>query len=512
MKNSLIILLLLIAPHACLLSGCGKEILPKDSCRNEAVWGDFPQIQSFSPLKGANSSATGFWSSVYDSLFLIDKNGNAVKSIVESFSYSDDGMVWNFIIHDDFAFHDGSQLTVDDVLFSLEAFLHSDKQVHYIPKNLVKSYEKTGSNDFSIKMHRPINSLPKFLTFPVLPKKYYDNKELVSSLGLPIGSGPYSVNEITSKKIVMEAFVQPRHKEQNIKRIMVKFFDTEGELWNNLIKGKVHCCQLNNPIYISEATKIPGINKIDSKVRYFNFMFFNCEKYPFNQKVFRQAVHDILNRKEIPAEFSPSCICPFIQPPDFGNALVRYGDNDPKSILSKLKKSNFEIKGDLLHHKGKPVTFTILVVDELRNAMQLALWVKLQLRNIGLHPKIIILNNEDINQKLFSGNYTAVITPFISDDPYSTWHSSSLPENGGLNLCRYKNKNVDILIEDFNGNERVDEFKLQLTKELYSDPPGVFLNWLKRDLFYHESVENVLLNPFDFLSEIRLWERSCNEK
>ena len=60
---------------------------------------------------------------------LIDRDTDAVTihpDLATSWDVSDDGLTYTFHLRDDVRFHDGEQLTAEDVKFSLEMFFHPD--------------------------------------------------------------------------------------------------------------------------------------------------------------------------------------------------------------------------------------------------------------------------------------------------------------------------------------------------------------------------------------------------
>ncbi len=56
---------------------------------------------------------------VYDSLVDLDLEGNFQPEVATDWSVSDDGLTWTLTIRDDITFHDGTPLTAEDVVYSL---------------------------------------------------------------------------------------------------------------------------------------------------------------------------------------------------------------------------------------------------------------------------------------------------------------------------------------------------------------------------------------------------------
>ncbi len=57
---------------------------------------------------------------IYDTLFAMDENFKPQPQMVETWTTSDDGLVWTFVLRDGLKFHDGAPVTSTDVVASLE--------------------------------------------------------------------------------------------------------------------------------------------------------------------------------------------------------------------------------------------------------------------------------------------------------------------------------------------------------------------------------------------------------
>lgn len=86
-------------------------------------WGVGMEVSTLDPVYQTNNweVATGY--NLYDSLVWPDAQAGVKPWIAESWTASDDGKTWTFKLRSDLTFHDGSPLTADDVVFSMQRLL-----------------------------------------------------------------------------------------------------------------------------------------------------------------------------------------------------------------------------------------------------------------------------------------------------------------------------------------------------------------------------------------------------
>ena len=120
-----------------LLAGCGGGAAPATSSETGAAssaaaapavvsigWGGSPD--SLNPGVGVLAEAYTLYGLVYDAMFELQIDGTYTPDLAESFTVSDDGLVWTFKIRDGFTFHDGTPLTAEDIAFSYNLYMTED--------------------------------------------------------------------------------------------------------------------------------------------------------------------------------------------------------------------------------------------------------------------------------------------------------------------------------------------------------------------------------------------------
>ena len=83
---------------------------------------------------------------VYDTLFAQGQDGTVKPQLVESYEVSPDNLAYKFILRDGLKFHDGSKVTAEDVVASLQRWGQKDvlgKALTAATKSLTAADEKT---------------------------------------------------------------------------------------------------------------------------------------------------------------------------------------------------------------------------------------------------------------------------------------------------------------------------------------------------------------------------------
>jgi peptide/nickel transport system substrate-binding protein len=177
----------------------------------------------------ANQSAYFTLYLFHDSLVKPMPNDMYYPSLAESWTISPDQKVYEFKLRKGVKFHNGDEMTAEDVVFTFHRYkgtsakLIHDKtaKVEAVDPYLVRIIFKTPFPDFIDYL------LPQMSAISwIVPKKYIEKVGDAEYKRHPIGCGPYKFVEFTpGVKLVGEAFEGYWRKVPNIKRL--EFFPVE---------------------------------------------------------------------------------------------------------------------------------------------------------------------------------------------------------------------------------------------------------------------------------------------
>lgn len=147
---------------------------------------------SWDPVNTSDLSNGYVINNVYSKLFTFDENINGIPELCESYELVSD-TEWHFKIYPNVKAHDGSTLTADDVVYSLNRTKNGTAIGALFGP--VKEITKVDDLTISIKTEGPYPALPTALTHQatcIVPIDYCKQAEASNDWTHPIGSGRYT--------------------------------------------------------------------------------------------------------------------------------------------------------------------------------------------------------------------------------------------------------------------------------------------------------------------------------
>lgn len=152
---------------------------------------------------------------IYDTLYELTLDGTYRLSLAESAQVSDDNKVWTFKIRDGVKFHDGEDLTAEDVVYSFNLYMNHADEFVYLPgyTTYFESVTTAPGNSVVIALTDAIpNMESQLFSLYVLPKHVWEKIEdptgLALSLEQSVGSGPFKLTDFIPNQLVRLETVQ----------------------------------------------------------------------------------------------------------------------------------------------------------------------------------------------------------------------------------------------------------------------------------------------------------------
>jgi peptide/nickel transport system substrate-binding protein len=183
-------------------------------------------------------------------------------SLAESWSVSEDAVIYDFVLRKNTKFHNGEPVTAEDVRYSFERYRGAS---HDLMKERVAVIETPDPQSVRFKLKEP---WPDFLTFYatasgagwIVPKKYVEKVGEDGFKKAPIGAGPYKFVSFTpGVELVLEAFDQYWRKTPSVKRLVFKSIPEETTRLAALQRGEVDIVYSIRGELAEELRRTPGL-------------------------------------------------------------------------------------------------------------------------------------------------------------------------------------------------------------------------------------------------------------
>ncbi|MDQ0254755.1 peptide/nickel transport system substrate-binding protein [Evansella vedderi] len=146
---------------------------------------------------------------IFSYLVVRDGDGGFDGYLAESFENVDE-TTWRFVLREGVQFHNGEELTAEDVKFTLDRVRTDETLIEHNNFNQIAEVNILGDYEFEIITEGPepilLNRLSK-IGAGILPKNYIEEEGWDHFLSNPIGTGPFKFNEWRrDDRVVLERF------------------------------------------------------------------------------------------------------------------------------------------------------------------------------------------------------------------------------------------------------------------------------------------------------------------
>ncbi len=434
---------------------------------------------------------------IYSGLFSYDASGNLVKRLAADYNISEDGKIYTVTLRPGTKWHDGEELTADDVLYTVQAI---QNPAYKSPlRSSWQSVDAVAVDRYTVtfSLQKPYFGFLENLTVGILPKHIWENiapeNFFLADYNLaPIGSGPYSF------------FKSEKDSSGNM-------LSYELRAWNNYFDGAPFISKVIFHFYPDETALIDAYNRkevlgIDSVMpenlpkleerksthiyainipRIFSVFFNVTKNIPLASDEVREALNYATDREAIIQEVlsgkgQPAfgAFLPFMTGYDASVIMPSFDKNKANEILD----AHGWVRGeDGVRVKGGVVLEMTLTVPDWPELSRTADLLKTQWEQIGARITVNVVGASDLQQNIIRPReYQALLfgeAAMLDSDPYSFWHSSQ-KRDPGLNLALFDNKGADDILaslrEELDKEKQKEQYRA-FQEILTKENPAVFL-------------------------------------
>ena len=515
MKNRMISLSVLFALCIMLFSGCSsgevKDTSNKDTTagdnaynsdggkiRTEIVIGVASDVVSPDPHHQKATNSNRVIRMMFDSLVYSDVDGTIKPALAESWETVSD-TEYRFKLREGVKFHNGYDLTAEDVVFSLERQMNSPKV-----KTFVSAIESVTADDeytVTVKTKQPYAPLLYNLSLPqssIVCSKHFD--ELTAAgrkySEQPVGTGPMVFSSwLPNDNFTVTAFDEYWGEKPKATRISVRVIPESSSRTIALETGEIDIVESVPAVDIPRVMENKGLKTVTQTSTSVTYASFNTRKAPLDNVKVRQALSCAVDKQAI-----IDVICEgyaqqvnTIYPP----AMPSYDES------IDLYPYDIERAKQLLTEAGYPDGFTIEIATSGDERNRIAQLLQSDFSKIGVNLEITLLEwgayldyIGGTGHQMYIVGWSSGMEPAGSTTPL--FHSESVGPTG--NRSWYQNEELDALIDEGKSTMNMDE-RLGIYKEIQrivmEDAVWIPLFARETVIAMNKNLEGMLISPTD---------------
>jgi peptide/nickel transport system substrate-binding protein len=397
-------------------------------------------VETLHPTDFSTNVEINVLDQIYDTLMYYNPDGthDPEPRIAESYEISEDGLDYTFKIRNDVTFHDGTPVTVDDVVFSIELFKESEYQGSQI--SMLSSVEAIDDSTVVCHLDSPYAPFLEGICSPNIVSKDYYESDPDGFVNSPIGSGPYKfVSRTIATSIELEAYEDYYRGAPSIKKLTFRVLPEIASRALALQTGEIGFAEIDASV-LAQLDANPSVTIDEVETSGFAYVCMNLEKEPFDNVLVRQAINYAIDRENLvnvcydgKAEVN-SNLC----------AKNRFGYSedqaqytyDPEKAKELLAEAGIETPYNL----GK-----LLVAEKYSN---IATVIQNDLKAVGLEVEIDTREFNSYIGSLTEGDYmiTALVMT-LEGDTQTLEMALTTDYIGMANNARYSDEEMDSLFD-----------------------------------------------------------------
>ena len=250
-----------------------------------------------------DSSAIGInvFLNLYDQLTDIRADGSVGPLLAESWESSDEQKTWVFKVRSDVKFHDGTPLTIDDIIWTYKKIMADPKSPVRPYLSEVRSIEKRDGNRIEFKLASPFVTFDRQVTLvSIVPQKAYEAMGPQQFSLTPVGSGPFRVKRWTKDSALeLDAFADYWGGKPTVDQVVVRPVPSEASRAAALVSGELDIVPVLPPSLVDALANKPGVKIVRVRANRAVYGGINVNNPVLANVKLRQAINHAIDRDAI---------------------------------------------------------------------------------------------------------------------------------------------------------------------------------------------------------------------
>jgi peptide/nickel transport system substrate-binding protein len=445
-----------------------------------------------------------------------DSGKTIIPDLAHSWEIAEDGKTYTFLLRKDVLFHDGAELTAEDVKATFDRIAKPPSGISIPRSILFNSVSEITARDkytveFKLSEPRPVNFMMSAFASGwnviVRKKTLEDNNYNLRKVVTYPGTGPFrSARRVENEVWVMEK--NPNYWNKGLPYLDgVEFYHVlpfSPEMASAILSGRVDYVRVTDPVTARKAKATPGMTATDYYQSVIQATWVNNKKKPLDDPRVRRAMHLVLEKAvlvDVVKDVAPMMVGGFIYPfSEFATPKEELGkrlgyQEDPAAALKEARA----LMAAAGYSKGiKGLDYLVRDVATFKLWSQAIQAMLQESLNIECNLRTVVESVWFDDTK--SGNYDLAIGAIVStlldpSDYFNAWYGKDGPQNYSV----WDNKEFQALSyqidREVNAAKRLALIR-QAEAIMEQDPPLLPISWEKINDVWYNYVKGH--NPYEY--------------
>lgn len=446
----------------------------------------------YNPLVSSNVYIKDLSKLVFEGLTSTTEDLNYENCLAKIIEPQDDYKTYRIVLKNNIKFHNGNELTADDVVYTISKIQSlGQNSIYYYNVENIESIKKVSSSELRMVLKEVDNFFPAKLDFPILSELTYSNKDLYKYKEYN-GTGKYKV--VSMKDDVWKLIYNEDYREKqsgNLKQLDVKIISKIMQSFEALKSGDAEIVDTDTEVGAYGRSAFSN-KRYNTGV--FEAIIFNLNSSIVADQNVRQAILLAINRDSIIEEYlngyGKSVSVP-INPSSFlyNSDLPTYSFN-PERAQDILKNIGYNLENNLRVKDNEELKLNFLVNSDKKYAKEKAEYIKNNLAYVGINVNVIEKDTSKFNEAVKSQEYDMLLADFaLSAYPEFLYYFETGNKN---NISGFSDEEYDYLV--YMAKREVVEMKLieyfyRMQEILNARLPMACLYVKTSTIYYNKSIQ-----------------------
>ena len=445
-----------------------------------------------------------------------DSGKTIIPDLAHSWEIAKDGKTYTFFLRKSVQFHDGAELTAEDVKATFDRIAKPPQGISIPRSILFKTVSEINARDkytveFKLSESRPaafiMSAFASGWNVIVRKKTLEDNNYNLRKVEIYPGTGPFrSVRRVENETWVMEK--NPNYWNQGLPYLDgIQFYHAlpfSTELGSAILSGRVDYIRITDPVTARKAKATPGLSTTAFNQSVIQATWLNTKRKPFDDPRVRRAMHLALDRPaliDVVKDVTPMQVGGFIYPfSDFATPSAELGKRvGYQTDTGAALKEAHALMAAAGHADGlKGLDFLVRDVASFKlwsQAIQAMLQEGLNIQ-CNLRTVVESVWFDDTANGHFDIAIGAIVSTLLDpSDYFNAWYGKDGPQNYSF----WDNKDFQALSAQIDREvdaEKRHDLVRQSEAIMEQNPPLLPVAWEKINDVWYDYVKGH--NPYDY--------------